>query len=205
LGKVPVSDVLRVLVALETCDAPKYAERRRLVENTWAKRLPLCFNFEVFTGHRLGVPDDYSSLCRKTKAIAEYASRYEYDWLLKVDDDVFVRTDRLLLPLCNYAGLLLNDRKEKWCSGGFYWLNRRAMGIVARAPFNPDIASSAEDRWVSWALRQEGITPRQYDVAIKPCYCGYCVPEEEPIDWTAYIIDPQYSAKKFLEFEAMYG
>lgn len=196
---------MRVLVALETCDVPKYAERRRLVETTWAKRLPPGFDFEVFTGHRLGVPDEYSKLCHKTKAIAQYAVRYGYDWLLKVDDDVYVRTEKLTLPRSDYAGLFTAEREEIWCSGGFYWLSRRAVGIVANALFNPQIALSAEDRWVSWALRLEGICPVPYDVAAKPCYCGYCVPKAEPTEWTAYIIDPQFSAQKFMDFERLYG
>ena len=196
---------MKVLVALETCDEPKYAPRRKLIESTWAKRLPVGYEFISFTGKMLDVPDDYYHLSEKTKAICQFAKFYTFDWLLIVDDDVFIRTDKLRIPIADYAGHILEDREDRFCSGGCYWLSRRAFSVVADAPFNPLIAPSADDRWVGWVMRQNGFEPAGATVALRPCYCGHCVPKPEPAYWSCYIIDPLYSEALFLEFEERFG
>ena len=204
----------RVLVALETCRLPKYAAQRELVENTWAKRMPKGFDFEAFDGPRLGVPDDYAGLQKKSKAIIQYAAALDYDGMFKVDDDVYLRTDRLRAIEQPYAGHILpwganvHDVKETYCAGGFYWLNRQAIRILARAPFDVPFMdrTSAEDQWVGWTLRQHGIVPyRLPEIAMQPCCCGQCELEPQPEEWMAYMLWQVYRREEFLGLEARYG
>ena len=197
-----------VLVALETNSLPKYAERRHLAETTWAKRMPRGYTFESFDGARLGVPDDYHSLCKKTRAICRYAMLHEFDSLVIVDDDVYVRTNRLQVPDCDYGGHCLPkvpDGTLNYCAGCFYWLSRRTFSIIAQAPIEPQW-TSAEDQWVGWTLREHGITPRAMpEVLLEPCLCGRCVPETVAEEWTAYSMWIRFSPDLFRSFESRYG
>jgi hypothetical protein len=196
---------MKILLALETCDHGPYIARRQLIERTWAKRLPPEYDFQVFTGRRLGVPDDYNGLVAKTRAIAWYANVHHYDGLIICDDDAYVRTERLEIPEGDYAGCLLDEREDVFCSGAFYWLSRRALRILSTAPFNPLIGSSAEDRWAGWVMRENGIRATSAKVALKPCPCGLCEPVTPIEDWMAYIIDVRYTPEEFLSLEALYG
>ena len=94
----------KVLVAMETCEDWRYVARRKLCEQTWTHRLPANFTYVPFTGPMLGVPDNYYGLSQKTRAICRYARERDFDWLVKLDDDVFVRAERLRIP--HRAGLL---------------------------------------------------------------------------------------------------
>lgn len=188
---------MKVLVALKTCDFPKYAARRKLIENSWAKRLPKGFEFRSFTGAILGVPDDYDHLCEKTRAICRAAQGY--DKLLIVDDDVFVRTERLRVPDADYAGHVLDGR---YCSGSFYWLSGIAAAILATSPVGPG-DTSAEDQWAARNLWLHGVTPRHMpEVALEPCLCGNCIPEIPPEDWVAYTMWIKFKEELYLSWES---
>jgi hypothetical protein len=177
---------MRVLVALESC--LKFSARAQLCINSWAQELPPGYDFKVFTGQVLNVPDDYYSLCIKTKAIAAYALAHEYDWLLIVDDDVYIRTQQLVIPNAHYAGMILprginTGTQQPYCSGGAYWLSRKALTIIANAPLSHE--TYAEDRWTGAALAHHGITPHDLpDFTIEPCECGQCDAQPLSPDWT---------------------
>lgn len=198
---------MKVLVALETTQNPKYAERRAMIESTWARRMPPGFTFESFDGKRLGVPDDYNGLCQKTRAIARYALKHDYERLLIVDDDCYVRTERLTVPDCDYGGhcLPVSPDDDTYCAGFFYWLSRRAIRIVAEAPLNPRW-NSAEDQWAAWALREKGILPtRLTEAVMERCPCGKCPSKPEPTEWTCYVMWFRFSPDLFRRFEQLYG
>jgi hypothetical protein len=199
---------LTVLLALETNANPNYAERRKICESTWGSRMPAGYFFESFDGPRLGVDDSYRGLCAKTKAICQHARDNDYQWLLVVDDDCFVRTDRLQVPEADYAGFCLPRSPEAWtyCAGSFYWLSRRAFSIVADAPLIPERWTSAEDQWVGWTLGQHGIRPvRLPDVLLEPCPCRRCDPDKIPEEWTSYTMWIRFSPGLFADFEKRYG
>jgi hypothetical protein len=202
---------MRILFAFVTCDAPKYAERRRLVESTWLKRLPAGYDVRICTGDKLGTGDTYNDLCAKTKAICQDADVAGYDWLIKCDDDVFCRPENLVLPESDYAGYLLNEgfdsrgKLNRYCSGGFYWLRRNAFRLVADAEFDPK-NPSGEDRWVAQVLRREGILPAWHRVAFQQCPCGKpgCPPMRQPQDWAAFIIGMRWKPETFLDLEQQF-
>ena len=199
---------MNVLVALETTANPKYAVRRSTCETTWGSRMPEGYFFESFDGARLGVDDSYRGLCQKTKAICQYARDSDYEWLIIVDDDTFVRTDRLEIPDADYAGHCLPkipDGSINYCAGAFYWLSRKAFSIVAEGPFRADL-TSAEDQWVGWTLANNGIIAKKLpEVVLHPCECGICKPDPVPHEWVAYCMWQKFSPDLFARFERNYG
>ena len=197
---------MRILFALETCADPRYAERRKMVESTWAKRMPPGYTFESFEGPRLGVDDSYKGLCQKSRAIYRYARENGFDWTVKVDDDVFVRTDQLKIPDSEYCGFCLPRPPEvqSYCAGSFYWLSRRTFSILADAPMDSRW-TSAEDQWAGWNLAQHGIHPVKLPgVVLEPCPCGRCTPDCVPAEWVSYCMWIRFSPDLFNTFEQRY-
>ena len=152
----------RVLVGLISADFPKFQLRRQYCLDTWAKSLPPGYDLKVCTGQTLGVSDDYSKLCDKTKAAIKLALDGGYDWLLKVDDDCDVRPHLLAPPVgADYAGWATTstshtDYPIPHCQGGCYWLSRKAMNVLIHSTFG---RYTAEDRWVGSVLKDHGIIP----------------------------------------------
>jgi hypothetical protein len=162
----------KVLIALYTCDNPKYKQRVEKIENTWVADLrAVGYDVQIFTGAVLGVPDDYGSLTLKTKALCRWAVERGYDHILKIDDDSYVNASQFHVVTEDYAGIrmaandfgspLLNiphfitgTFPHGYASGGAYWLSRRSMELVATAELTGDWA---EDRWVGHVLTNSGI------------------------------------------------
>jgi hypothetical protein len=109
---------------------------------------------EVF----LDVPDNYSSLPLKVRAMCRWALQNGFsDGLLKADDDVIVYPDRLLanLPEQDYTGFI-NQAVVPYCSGFTYWLSAPATKIISETDISED---QAEDRWVGTTLAKHNIRP----------------------------------------------
>src|SRR5208337_651140 len=173
----------KVLVALETCLQPKYMARTYRCMTTWVPRLPPGYDFKLCTGPELGCPDDYVSLCLKTRAICRYARDKGYDWLLIVDDDTYVRTDKLTTPETgDYVGYVFpfgHGRPVAYCSGGAYWLSRKAFSILAVSPMLK--TTNAEDQWSGWTLANYNIPATENnEFLMQPCNCGKCVLRPAP-------------------------
>jgi Galactosyltransferase len=205
------------------------------MRNTWAKRLKPPFEYKEFDGPSLDVGDSYIDLCEKTRAICRYAVKHDYDWLLIVDDDVFVRVENLKVPEeGDYVGRrlpddLLSNGRDHYCSGGFYWLSRCAFEIVARSHLSKE--TWAEDRWVGQLLRDAGIRPTNDDMAKcdpMPCKCITCRPvprstrrkyfavghfwkhEDKPVwkmptEFTSFCFAHKWNLEQYLELEKEYG
>lgn len=157
---------MKLLIAIESCDA--HAERHEAQLATWCQPihfLPPFILAGIFTGPRLGVPDDYKSLPQKTQAICKTALSEDIDFLLKCDTDTYVHVPRLLssgFEQYDYSGFVLSWLETPYCAGPAYWLSRKAMQLVAEAdlsqfrhPSYPD----AEDVTVGLVLASHGITP----------------------------------------------
>lgn len=177
---------MRVLVALITCKLPSYSAKRWRCEETWAKHLPRAWNFLSVDGDLFETGDEYDSLSDKVQRTCRFAEKGDYDWLLKVDDDVWLKPNQLILPDRDYAGHVLFHPDYDFCSGGCYWLSRTALEIVASASRNRE-NPWAEDQWVGELLWQEGFRPLDLmDFVLEPCSCANC-PKTIPKNWTAYI------------------
>lgn len=117
--------------------------------------------------------DDYRSLPEKVKKTCDFAYRSGYSELAKIDDDVFVWIGRLFADatFADYRGFEV-EADYKYASGTFYWLSRRAMKLVADAPWSPE--QHAEDRWVGKIMLDNGI-PLIHDHRFLCCSCDACL------------------------------
>ena len=182
----PGAQAVRVLVALITCKLPSYQANRWRCEETWAKWLPAGWDFIAVDGDTFQTGDGYDSLSDKVQWTCRFAEKGGYDWLLKADDDVWLKTSQLRIPDREYAGHVLFHPNFDYCAGGCYWLSRAAVQIVASATRNT-VNTSAEDQWVGRMMWDEGIRPLDlWEFALEPCSCANC-PKTIPKNWTAYI------------------
>lgn len=157
----------QVLIAVITCE--KNRKRADAVRQTWA---PGVKHDLVFAdGAFLGVSDDYEQLPAKVKALCRYALANGYEWLLKIDDDTILYPDRLRVPTTgDYIGRnrgASGGYPHAYCSGGVYWLSKKAMEVIANAALTDD---SNEDRWVGNALAVSGIVPIEEPLFIAPTH-----------------------------------
>jgi hypothetical protein len=160
---------MRTLLAVMSCAL--YPERRAAVRETWgASPLPLGVDLRFFVGVHalyangttpLPCPDDYASLPQKTYAIVRYALERNYERLIKVDDDTFLRLPEALELLAG-ADCVSHRRDNPphnqfiaYPQGGCYSLSRHAMVAVLASP---DLFTTGlEDAAVGRALQRHGI------------------------------------------------
>lgn len=157
---------MKILVAVITCE--KHRDRAQAQRTTWVKDCPHDVRFFLAAQPQwpdevqLDCPDDYAGLPAKIKAMCDWALRQGYDWVFRVDDDVYVAADRLAdaVPTDHhYAGRVrgaIPNFPAPYCSGFSYWMSHTAMSVIADAPLNNN---SAEDSWVGNTLLEYGITP----------------------------------------------
>lgn len=157
---------MKPLIAIVTCH--KFESRANAQRATWLQTCGYDYKFFLGKSDReplpdevfLDVPDDYNSLPFKVRAICKWAVEHGYDVLLKVDDDAYVFTERLIVPIALYAGRLNNSQPNKcpngWCSGFTYWLTDYALEVIAKGP-EPE--ETAEDLWVGIVLSNHGVKP----------------------------------------------
>lgn len=143
---------------------------------TWLKDSKVDYKFFFGRGqHENPLPDEvtldcddaYSGLACKVQSSVRWALENGYDAFFKVDDDTYVRPERVLtagFERNDFTGVLLGatDRyhEHAYARGGTgYYLSKRAMQALATAPIpNPDIPSEyAEDSWVGKTLLKAGI------------------------------------------------
>ena len=166
---------MKILLAIFTCHKYEYelcgmkdwftrpvVDRVGALRDTWIKDVTVDYKF--FYGHSLkrpkgdeiflSVPDDYHHSYEKIRGIIQYALRHGYDYLLKVDDDVWVNWGKLdLSPTADYIGPSRGGRLTTYCAGFTYWLSRNSMKILSESP----AGCWAEDVWVGEALLKKGI------------------------------------------------
>lgn len=160
-----------LLIAIVTCK--KNIERQRALLDTWVPQAHAAgYDVEFFDGERLGVPDDYVHLPLKAKAIFQYMWDRGYDWLLKLDDDSYVRVENLRVIHADYGGVHCNSTNlglptagiphvqkgrnftHQFIFGGGVWFSRKAVQVLVETPLNNDFM---DDRWVGLVLKEAGI------------------------------------------------
>jgi hypothetical protein len=178
---------MKLLLAIFTCHRYSYnsdpdtrdwftrpvTNRVAGIRDTWLKDVTCDYKFffgrtrgrtplpdEVF----LDCNDDYHHSSEKLKAIVNYTLDKDYDRLLKIDDDVWAYWDRVManIPEGDYAGGGPFGPGDAYCSGMTYWLTRRSMEILSKAPMH----IWAEDRWVGEVMRRNHI-PCNFDKRYK--------------------------------------
>lgn len=167
---------MKILIAVTTCHI--FRARADACRRTWAefdqhRLLDHTVDVKFFLGKLEGYapkndevvldcPDGYHYLTQKTQLLRKYAIENGYDYLWKVDDDTYVRPERLI-PVSgpDYIGRLRGPSglfPSPYCSGFCYGLSRRSLEILTAAEWKEgdDIC---EDRWTANKLLPAGVTP----------------------------------------------
>lgn len=127
---------------LLVCSCTKNKELRQACRDTWLSALPPGVEYRFFIGAAAplvdepdviclpGVADTYIRLPEKVMAAIGHAYEQEpWDFLGKVDDDTYLRVDRLLPLLEPGVHLLGRSRGGRRCPGGAgYFMSREAAG-----------------------------------------------------------------------------
>lgn len=130
---------MRILIAVVTCH--KLRSRVAAQRETWVKDMhgaDLRFFYGGGQVERedeviLPVGDDYRSLPEKCRLMFKWALEKGYDWCVKIDDDVYLRPERLLAAVphgSDYVGRHrgpTNGHPAPYCSGFCYWMSKKAM------------------------------------------------------------------------------
>jgi hypothetical protein len=181
---------MNVLVGVTTCLWRKeYANSQR---ETWVKSSP--YDVKFFIGHAdntddiVGLPcrDDYKGLPQKVQEMCRWALANNYDYVCKVDDDCYVRPERLSSVVGDYVGLFREGSSYAhygYCSGFGYCLSKKSLEIVANSP-TPDLV--AEDVWVSNQLHKNGI------VATNDSRFLLTIKKESPTIYNDLIVAAEY-------------
>ena len=144
-------------------------DRLSALRDTWLKDVTV--DYKIFKGRRVGLHDtalhirptdevwldagdDYRQSNEKIKGVIAYALEHGYDYLIKVDDDVYCYWERMNLnPTADYMGGGGPQYRGQYCAGITYYLSRRAMQILSNTSLaTSDINAWAEDRWVGTSL-----------------------------------------------------
>jgi hypothetical protein len=158
------------MIAVEGCE--DHHDRWKSQQDTWAYTSDVVVAY--FDGPMLHIPDDYKSLPAKTKAICNFARRW--DFLFKVDTDTYVSIDRLLksgFEQYDYSGFELNQIEgHPYASGPHYWLSNKAINFLADANwsnFTEGVRGyeDCEDVMVGEILRCCGVT-LHHDIRYSP-------------------------------------
>jgi hypothetical protein len=167
---------MRILLAVFGCHRYEYSpddwfkrptvDRLSALRDTWLKDVTV--DYKIFKGRcpkGLDIPtqgdevwldagDDYRHSNEKIKGVIAYALERGYDYLIKVDDDVYCYWERMNLnPTADYMGGGGPQYRGQYCAGITYYLSRRAMQILSNTSLaTSDINAWAEDRWVGTSL-----------------------------------------------------
>jgi hypothetical protein len=165
-----MSSQLKQLIAVTTCHP--FRDRADAVRQTWGAEVEGA-DIRYFLGSGevqrpdeviLDCPDGYHYLSQKTQLIRRWALANGYGFVWKIDDDTYVRPERLLgngFAALDYVGRLRGasgNLRGPYCSGFCYGLSRKAMELLAPIEWavNEDFS---EDRWTGNRLLSLGISP----------------------------------------------
>jgi hypothetical protein len=209
---------VRILIAITSCH--NFRDRADAVRQTWASEVEGA-DVRYFLGRSetpvksqshpdeiiLDCPDGYHYLSQKTQLIRRWALENGYDYLWKVDDDTYVRPERLLADFQNldYVGRLRGcsgSYPGPYCSGFTYGLSRKSLELLAPIEWGASDDFS-EDRWTANKLLSLGISPHNEPRFVvqssKACAISG---REAPLVGNAVIASCEYSPKEMRRVHA---
>jgi|SRR5580692_12085237 hypothetical protein len=152
----------------------------------------------------LPVGDDYYSLVPKVRAVIRWAYDHGYDYLYKIDDDVYVDVEKTLagfLPV-DYRGNMREGQVKrfgeepeltvKYACGPCYILSRKAMEAIINSP---EPATPYEDRATGYVLSLAGI-PLTESTELMTCLCKHCL--AQPGNYAQFHVEEDGWREKFL-------
>jgi len=171
---------LKILIAITACH--KRADYCNYQRGAWVTKIGGPYKHRFFYGAgshpfnypdevQLDVPDDYDNLALKIRAMLTWAYQEGFDAVFKCDDDTYLFPERLAaLKRFDYAGEAreFDGLGSKICSGGGYWLSRRALKAVVTSDKklhykyfhsnpNPGWRLMQEDWWIATVMKNAGI------------------------------------------------
>ena len=139
---------MKVLIAVLSCELYRTNGNNQALRDTWLPSIKGA-DYKIFMGQGstitlpdevyLNVPDDYSNVTYKTRAIYQWASEHEYDFIFKCFCDTYVCPDRLLRSGFEHYDYVGNfacrpQGSFAYCTGGAgYWLSKKAYKPLATA------------------------------------------------------------------------
>jgi hypothetical protein len=181
------------------------------VRETWGAEVEAAgADVRYFLGHSPMAPprldeiildcdDGYHHLSAKTQLIRRWALANGYDYLWKVDDDCYLRPERLLgngFASLDYVGRLRGPSGNyagPYCSGFTYGLSRKALDLLAPLNWaaNEDFS---EDRWTGNKLLSLGISPHhESQFVVQSSKANAISGREAPLVGNAVISSCEYS------------
>lgn len=149
------------LLRLLICSCAGHEAQRAACRETWLAKLPQGVTYRFFMGgdtapvdepdvmYLPGVDDSFAKLPAKVIAAFREASKDPgWNWLGKIDDDSYLRVERLMPWLRPQAAIVGRKRLANYCPGGAgYFLRRDAVvSLLARADELPE--EGAEDKLI---------------------------------------------------------
>jgi hypothetical protein len=176
---------MNTLIGVMTCR--RRQDRANSQRVTWAKDSVLDVRFFVGSGYFnyddlspyinncviLDCPDDYGNLTLKVIEMCKWALDNNYEYLWKLDDDVYVRPERLIGIEEDYYGFVCNlisvdgimvPTSKSFCMGPIYGLSRKAMEVIVNSEPTTIKDKKQEDEWVGKTLIESGIVPTHTDL-----------------------------------------
>ena len=203
----------RVLLAI--VNARHRADWRGVIRRTWLSQVPKdradAFFF-VGTGEpipdsdgvvELNCSDAYKDLPSKVQAIVRWARQKDYDYVLKIDDDVVLRSAEFLdsgFDKYEFSGGINRPGNAPVTFGFCYILNKKSMEVISNSPLPRDFD---DERWVAHTLYSKGIPLTNAD--------GYSLHQRTTEDHTVKIarcvhLDSTHTQEqKIQEFEKIFN
>ena len=203
---------MRTLIAIAGCHARK--AHHDAIRETWRHDVTGA-DLRFFAGGWgqdfkpddvwLDCPDSYDERRQKVAGMVSFALDAGYDYMWKVDDDVYLRTERLLaLPPRDYQGCAVEFKRGPIyaCIGWVYGLSRRSMRMLVDNPDDP-LYSLHEDIWVGQKLKAGGILPFHLEGLVK-CTHDHGVPngwpnQEHPRKGNSVVASCEYTPEQMRE------
>lgn len=169
---------MKILVAVNTCHKTPHVLKAAAQRRTWVPGVrALGFEVVFFRGRPpadsspfvgqdevwlFDCDDSYAGISKKVQRIFAWAKDHGYDYVLKVDDDVYIVPQRLQFLVFtvygkDYVGRFrgpYGNYPPHFASGFAYWLSCIACHMVAATPHNGDWM---DERFVATALAHRGV------------------------------------------------
>jgi hypothetical protein len=157
---------MKTLIACTTCHGEAFRVKAASQLLTWGKSV--CgADLKFFCGRSEDGRKPYSYE-EKMLAIFRWALDHGYEYVWKIDDDVYLRPERLLaVKPFDYCGMVVDLNyyddgvyvtRARAALGGIYGLSKRSLECLTAPDTRPDFALF-EDGWVSLQLKAFGIVP----------------------------------------------
>jgi hypothetical protein len=174
------------LIAIVSCHTR--AAWRDAIRSTWLPLVPVGTDVRFFIGRPnadevnesfsdeiyVDCNDSYQGLPEKVQCIVKWALSNGYDHVLKLDDDVVLNPEQLLVSGYEQHPYVGTDghrpvppsRPFFTASGFAYWMDKQSMELVAKAALPPD---NYDEGWVAKVLYEYGIelhTDQRYYISV---------------------------------------